>query len=254
MAGLYLQSSLLLGRVLANLPYLLQKGRAIRANVARLPLPQDQPFGIVGEGQLPFRLLVFGESTVAGVGIPHHADALGGACARALAAQHPDLQVKWLAVGKNGLTVAKAIRYFEEQVPAQQTFDMLLIGLGANDVFKFTPVWKWQKDIQKLLQIAAARSPQIVWATVPPVGQFPIFHTPENRKLQQLIARQRQLLELALVNVQQNSAIPFTYVQLDFSFMTDDMFVADGVHPSAKANALWTAEMIKAIGKPLIRR
>lgn len=247
MLSLYWQSAVLLGRVAIDLPRLLPQGHTIRQNVARLPLPQDSPQGTVGSGNSPFRLLVFGESTVAGVGMESHRQALGGAFAHAIAEQYPHLRVEWLSVGKNGLTAAAAVPYFAEHVPAQP-FDLLLIGLGANDVFRFTPAWRWRKHARLLLTLAARRTSRIVWATVPPVGQFPIFDTPEYRLLRQLIERQRQLTERALQDLQRHSAVPFVYPQVTFNLSHADMFIADGVHPSAKANRVWAAAMAAAIG------
>lgn len=242
---LNLRSVALLGKVAANFPQLMRQGNAIRANTVRLPLPEDKPQGSFGNGGQTFKLLAFGESTVAGMGIASYADTLGGVFAQYFATQHPDLQVDWFSVGKNGMRVAEAIPYLQEQVPPTR-FDLLLIGLGANDIFKFTPVWQWRKQVRALLQVAAGYSSHIIWATLPPVGRFPIFNTPDKQLLRQLFDRQRLLLESAIHQEEQRSTIPFVYPKVAFD-LSEDMFVSDGVHPSVKGYRTWVSAMMHYI-------
>lgn len=236
------RSVVLLSKVAANFPQLARQGKAIRANTVRLPLPQDKPQGSFGNGGQPFKMLAFGESTVAGMGISSYADTLGGVFAQYFAAQNADLQVHWLSIGKNGMTVAEAISYFQEQIPPAR-FDLLLIGLGANDIFKFTPVWQWRKHVRTLLQVVSRHSSRIIWATLPPVGCFPIFNTPDKRLLRQLFDRQRLLLESAIHQEEQCSPVPFVYPKVAFD-LSADMFVSDGVHPSVKGYCLWVSAMM----------
>ncbi|WP_250632016.1 SGNH/GDSL hydrolase family protein [Rhodoflexus caldus] len=237
------RSMALLGKVAAHFPKLMRQGNAIRANTVRLPLPQDKPQGSFGNGKHPFKLLAFGESTVAGMGIASYTDTLGGVFAQSFATQNPDLQVDWLSIGKNGLRVGEAISYFREQVPPTR-FDLLLIGLGANDIFKFTPVWQWRKQVRALLQTASGYSTRIIWATLPPVGRFPIFNTPDRQLLRQLFDHQRLLLESAIHREEQCSPVPFIYPKVTFE-LSEDMFVSDGVHPSAKGYRIWVNAMMQ---------
>ncbi len=171
-------SMALLGKVVAHFPKLMQQGNAICANIVRLPLPQDKPQGSFGNGKHPFKLLAFGESTVVGMGIGSYANTPGGVFSQSFATQNPDLQVDWLSIGKNGLRVSEAISYFREQVLPTR-FDLLLIGLGANDIFKFTPVRQWRKQVRALLQTSSAYSTRIIRAMLPwsVVSRFSIRRT-----------------------------------------------------------------------------
>ncbi len=91
---------------LALAPLLLAQGLLTQRRVPRLPGAAGPAFGRV-EGREPMlRLLALGESTVAGVGAPTHAEALAGQLAQALAA-HGGRAVGWRAAGQIGATAAR---------------------------------------------------------------------------------------------------------------------------------------------------
>jgi lysophospholipase L1-like esterase len=84
----------------------------------------------------PAKLLVIGESTVAGLGARTHELALAGQFARHLSS-HTGRRIDWQVVGKNGVTARRTI---DELVPlvADGPFDYILLGIGGNDVMKLS--------------------------------------------------------------------------------------------------------------------
>src|SRR5688572_32862116 len=67
------------------LPILWLQGRHVRRITPRLPEAAGPTLGTIAGAGRPLRLLVIGESTVAGVGAPDHAHALTGQIAASLA-------------------------------------------------------------------------------------------------------------------------------------------------------------------------
>src|SRR5215211_5806274 len=92
--------------VLPFSPFLFLLGQHTRRKVGLLPDAGGAKSGIVGEGRPTSKLLVIGESTVAGLGARTHAKGLAGKFAEELSAkiQKP---VQWFVVGKNGVTAKR---------------------------------------------------------------------------------------------------------------------------------------------------
>ena len=88
------------------LPVLHWQGRRTRARVVRLPEPDDDSRGVVEGGAEPaLRLLMVGESPVAGVGVQSYRQSIAAQTAQALS-KRLARPVCWQAIGKNGATVA----------------------------------------------------------------------------------------------------------------------------------------------------
>src|SRR5262245_23079188 len=87
-------------------PLLYLLGQHTRRKIGLLPEAAGDTTGIVGEGADSVELLVIGESTVAGLGARTHEMALAGQFAHRLA-KRIGKQVKWLAIGKNGVTAKR---------------------------------------------------------------------------------------------------------------------------------------------------
>src|SRR5262245_838679 len=85
------------------MPILWLQGRHVRKHTPRLPGAAGPSVGTCLVAGVPLRLLVIGDSPVAGVGAPDHGHALTGQIAAALA-MRTGRTVDWRAVGKIGAT------------------------------------------------------------------------------------------------------------------------------------------------------
>ncbi len=160
------------------LPILWWQGRHVRKHTPRLPEAAGPTVGTVAAGGVPFRLLVMGESTVAGVGAPDHAHALTGQIAAALVTR-TGRTVHWRAVGKIGATARVARTRLVPEVPPAPV-DMIVLALGVNDVLRFHAPGRWTRDLTQLIADLRERvgTAPVVLASVPPMGRFPAFPQP----------------------------------------------------------------------------
>ena len=88
-------------------PFLYLQGQRTRRNVGVLPGAGGETSGRTGDGIGRSKLLVIGESTVAGLGARSHELALAGQFAARLSPRIGKT-VNWTAVGKNGVTANNA--------------------------------------------------------------------------------------------------------------------------------------------------
>lgn len=214
------------------LPLLLAQGMWLRRRVPRLPEAGGPDQGRVGGGGPPIRLLVLGESTVAGVGVETHEQGLAGHLARRLAAT-TGRGVEWRALGRNGATARITHDELLPRLPAQP-LDAVVIALGVNDVFRMHSPRHWSADLVRLVAgvRALAEPPVLLLAPVPPMDRFPAIPWP----LRTVVgARARRL----------DGAVRRLGLGCSFAWTTPDprQFCADGVHPSAEGYAAWGAAL-----------
>jgi lysophospholipase L1-like esterase len=217
--------------LLSPLLLLWLQGQWVRKRTPRLPDAAGPAFGVVNDGGVLFRLLVVGESTVAGVGAPDHESALTGQIARALALRCGDRAIHWRAVGKSGATARDLLSGDVE--PA----DAIVIALGVNDVLRFGSGQRFASDLKALIAVLRkGRATPVVLAGVPPMGRFPALPQP----LRALLGWRAASLERAarrLDAIHCDSVVEANPV----------MFASDGFHPSPAGYARWGSEIAKVI-------
>ncbi len=224
-------------------PLLAAQGRAVRRTTPRLPGANGAPEGIVNGAPPTLRLLVLGESTVAGVGAPTHAEALTGQLATALAGR---LQraVAWQALGQIGATAADVRRSLIPTL-SPEPVDLALLALGVNDSLRMRSPQRWQRDLVEL--IAALRTrvgpAPIFLAAVPPIGRFPVLPQP----LRAVLGLRAQLLDHAAARLA--SARP-DVIHLPMTLpVTPAQFCPDGFHPGPVGYQAWAALLADGIVK-----
>lgn len=237
------------------LPIVWIQARRVKKTVPRLPEARRNLTGRVGTGEQLINLVALGESTIAGVGVEDHADGVVGHTAKTIE-QLTQKRVEWKVIAKSGYTAQKVSERLVEQLP-EGDISIIVIGLGANDTFAFNPPATWQKHVRQL--IAAIRTKHnecpIVFANMPPVGQFPAFP----RIMQVVLGGLITLHGLALQSlVKQQANVYYVDRRIKFKDWADraggnvsvhDLF-CDGVHPSPVAYALWGRE----IGEYVVER
>lgn len=230
------------------LPLLLAQGRRTRRRTPRLPAAVAPYAGIVGAHHAlpPLTLLALGESTVAGVGVTTHEEAITGQLARALSARLAR-PVSWRACGKNGATVRTGLERLMLQVP-EQPVDIVLVAFGVNDTTAFHSVSRWRADLRALLQALETRCrPGLVLLSgVPPIAEFPALPQP----LRWVMGLKAQALDRAAHALA--ARLPHTH-HVPFALMPRDhgMMAADGYHPSGAGCAAW-AELLAGAGAPFL--
>lgn len=218
---------------LALLPVLLPQALHTRRHALRLePAAGEQQGEVPGShDQAPLRLLVIGESTVAGVGVEQQADGLVAQLAQALAAD--GRAVQWRAVGENGITARQAA---ERLLPLslQAPADLVLLVFGVNDTTHFSSRRAWLDGLRAMVMAWQARGAQVTLSAVPPLARFHALPW----LLRQVLGWRGRLLDRELRELAASLGVRHCAPTLAF----EPAYLArDGYHPSALGYRVWAS-------------
>lgn len=226
---------------LALAPLLLAQGRWARQNIPRLPEPPGAREGVIGEGDVTWRLLVVGDSSAAGVGVGDQRDALAWPLARALAAR-ASRRVTWRLVARSGVTTAQALALLQEQ-EARWPADVAVVVTGVNDVI----------DQVSASRAVAARAAlrdwlkrecavhHIVFTPLPPMGRFAGLPQP----LRWVMGLDAQRHDRALLRWARRQP-DVTHLRLDLP-LDAALLASDGFHPGAPVYRQWSQALAEHI-------
>lgn len=214
------------------LPLALPLALYARRTALRLPIAQGEPSGIAAAhlpGQ-PLRLLLIGESTVAGVGVTTFDQSLAGCLAEALA-ERLRRPVRWRACGENGITAAQA---HERLLPLglAEPADLALLVFGVNDTTHLTSSKRWLQALAAMADALAAQGCRVAFSAVPPLQHFSALPW----LLRQLMGWRASLLDRELKGLAQHLGALHCVLDLPF----EPAYLAeDGYHPSALGYRQW---------------
>ncbi len=225
---------------LALSPVLLAQAAWAMARTPRLPEPEGARHGVVGDGP-PLNVLVLGDSSAAGVGVPVQEAALGGQLALALSERH---QVRWQVVARSGATTAKTREMLADTASQFGPVDVAVTALGVNDVKNGVRLTDWLSDTQSLHEDLRANhgAKQIIVSGLPPLKHFPVLKRPLSTVLHQRALR----FEAALVGALTASKSDALHLPFDLP-MTADVMAEDGFHPGPVIYREWAARVAARI-------
>lgn len=220
------------------LPVLYAQGQFTRFKVGRLPDAGGDTSGQTGDFGETFKLLAIGESSVAGVGATDHTEALTGQFAKHLS-RKIGKTVHWQALGVSGITVRRTLTELVPQIPADNQ-DLIVVALGANDVFGLSSPQTWRRNLSELLKILRTGNPRaaIFVANVPMVRDFIALPNP----LRYVLSR---LAKLHHFNARDLIATLENTLYFDDVKRVSDDFFSDGVHPSPLGYDRWSESMVE---------
>ena len=231
------------GLLLTLAPVALPQALWTRRTALRLPPAEGAQSGLAGAGQAgePLRLLLIGESTVAGVGVEAQEAALAGQLAQALAArlQRP---VAWRACGENGITAGEAC---ERLLPLalSEPADLVLLVFGVNDTTHLSSLARWQDSLRALSRALAARGARVAFTGVPPIQHFSALPW----LLRRLLGLRAALLDGELRRISREEGADYASLELNFSA---DYLARDGYHPSARGYRVWAEGLAERLSVP----
>ncbi len=156
---------------LALSPLLVAQALHVRRRIPRLPEAEGPRAGVAGDGA-PLRLLVVGDSSAAGVGVPTQDHALASPLSRYLS-QATGARVHWRLVARSGVTSAQALALLQDE--PSLAADLAIVVTGVNDVVDQVPSHRAvaaRDAIANFLRNVAGVH-HVVFAPLPPVHQFP---------------------------------------------------------------------------------
>lgn len=237
-----MQKKYLIGGLLVSplLPFLYLQGQFVRLKVGRLPDAGGKNTGIIGEGEETVNFLAIGESTIAGIGAKTHKEAFTGQFAKHLS-RRINKKIKWHAFGVSGITVRRAIQEIIPNIPNEQ-MNVIVVALGANDVFSVSSPKKWRNDITELIYILQKKYPkaEIFFANVPMIRDFLALPNP----LRYVLSRLAKIQHFSTIDLV--SEMERVHYFEDVNRVDDEFFCEDGVHPSVKGYDLWSEAMVES--------
>lgn len=225
---------------LALAPVLLLQGRRVRGLAQRLPEAAGPREAVAGAGSQALRVLLIGDSAIAGVGAADQHEALAGRLAEGLARRLAagEGSVHWRLVARTGATTADAIALLDEAVQARGasiTADVAIVGLGVNDLTGQVPAARWLRTLDTLADRLRERhgARLLLFCGLPPMHLFPLLPQPLRWYLGSAARRyDRALAHWTL------GRPGFAHVPMPA--MTDPTLMAvDGFHPGPGAYAVW---------------
>ncbi|MGJ8621680.1 MAG: SGNH/GDSL hydrolase family protein [Yoonia sp.] len=219
------------------MPVLIGQAIHLRRTVRSLPEPAGDRSGTVGSGP-PLRVLVIGDSSAAGVGVAQQDDALLGQIISRLSQSYT---ISYDLVAVIGAKTSTALGWLSD-LP-QDHYDVVVTGLGVNDVTKATTLRRFLKGQQQLMARFREdyRAKLVVVAGLPPVGDFPLLPNPVRWVLGRQSIRFDRYLR-ALVARTPDCEV----VTLDMRLNAQNM-AADGFHPGPEVYAAWAHEVTEII-------
>lgn len=224
-------------------PVIYAQGKKLRRETPRLPdaaLPWTghvpAPAGSVPATPgvpSPLRLLVFGDSTAAGVGTDTQDAALPGNLARELSARW-NVAVDWRAVGENGATARDLIERFLDDATSEP-FDFVFLSVGANDALGLRSRGSFGGDIRRIIARLLEIHPEatIMMSSLPAFFRFELLPHPLKWNLylhsQSLEAEARGI-------VAQNDGVIMSPPPPPYS---EGFFASDLFHPSEQGYRDW---------------
>lgn len=234
--AVYLISGVL---ILPFMPLLYRQGQKTRRKVGLLPGAGGKTTGTIRNEDESVKLLVIGESTVAGLGARTHEFALAGQFAKRLSSRIGKT-VNWKVIGRNGVTARRTIDELVPLIP-NETYDYILVGLGGNDVMKLSSPRKWRRDMTELLGILRKRNPDAIFflSNCPMIKLSPAIPHPIKFLLWEL----SKLHDANIKDLISKMDRVFYYHQPRNIVL--EGFFADGIHPSEKGYSDWSESMMK---------
>lgn len=221
-------------------PVLAVQGRQVEQTMPKLPEatgPRQGGAGTTGE-TIPQRLLVFGESTAAGVGVETVEQSI--ACGLVDALGERGRPFHYEIVGRTGTTAHKA--RLDLLPHTGGPYDLVVVMLGVNDVLAMTPAGTWRQAVSGVVDTLLTRmSPggRLIITGVPRVDTFPILPQP----LRSILGLHARGLDAELVTIARRHP---RVTHLPVPPVPHPRFVStDGFHPSALGYSRWVAELLE---------
>lgn len=224
----------------AGFPVLLFQALWVHRYALRLPVAEGDDRGVANNQatQTPIRLLVLGESTVAGVGVGRCEHALPARLAERLARQWRT-RVTWQARGETGLRARQTSLWLVDE-PGEMPWDLVVLVFGVNDVTALTSLKQWQCAMAALIDHFHSRAAQVICTAVPPMQNLTVLP----QFLRHMLGWRASLLAHSLQTLCRcHDAV---YCPLP-SFMPPDCLAEDGYHPSKNGYEAWADHLAAQI-------
>jgi len=223
---------------LALSPLLFRQGRVYLSHLPKLDEAQGKWKGLV-DGPDQLRLLVFGDSTVAGVGVDDQSDGLASALASEISTGL-GRGVRWKAIARSGVSSGELRNYFLPRA-ARGSYDVVFISIGVNDVLHLRRRGQFERDLRAILETLSLSSPNATFliAGIPRLERFDSLPDP----LGTVLGARGHRLNGGAHEVL--GAFPSAVHVPPWPIDTPGFFAIDNFHPSAIGYAAWARQSVR---------
>lgn len=229
------------------LPVLYLQSKRIRASVPILPEARGNHGVTSNTRDRSIKMLLLGESTIAGVGVETQEEGFAGTLAAELS-HRLGIGIEWFVHARSGYTAKIVTQKLLPNIE-EKNFDLIVIGLGGNDAFTLNTIRGWRKDIGELIKQLRRQfgNVPIFFANMPPIKEFPAFTSLIKFSLGNLVELFGEALVKLLVrfeNVYYSSEVITVdgWVQKLGIKPEQNTFFSDGVHPSKLTYQTWAKD------------
>ena len=222
---------------IAFLPVLYVQGLFVRWNTVKLHEPAGPREGVIGDGP-DLRVLILGDSSAAGVGTQDQSQALSGQMA-AILKHH--VRLDWQLVARSGDTTPMALDHVKEAAP--RPVDLVVVGLGVNDILHGTHQAAWLRQTQDLIDHLTGPygATHVYLSGIPPVIQFPRLPQPLRWVLGHRAAQFDRALRVYVKDMPHVSMIAADMP------MEGDVMSEDGFHPGPIVFTAWANSVTRRV-------
>lgn len=195
-----------------------------RSGIARPTSDPAQSIDEDGKPFAPFRLVVVGDSMVAGCGVDSQEEALTPRIAQRMS-ERSGRPTLWRTHARLGATIRRVRHRFIPEVTGE--VDLLLICVGSNDVMTRRCVEEWDEDLRTVLAQASLRARQVVMISPGQPHKSPRLPKTLRSVLAERIDEQvaRSMATCAELGV--------PYLNLAHTELVPEFWANDGFHPGA---------------------
>ncbi|RSX49170.1 lipase [Bifidobacterium castoris] len=189
------------------------------------------------------KLIVVGDSMVAGCGVPEQSQGFPAQLARAMA-KASGRHVHWAAYGKLGATMRRVRYRLLPQVKADGgRADILVLCAGSNDIMAMRSGKEWEADLRAAVAEAKQLADHVVTLSSGQPHNSPVLGNALKKALRIRIADQTRISR----HVCADEHVP--YIALAFAPIGDPkvFWSHDGFHPSARGYAVMVGYIVSAM-------
>lgn len=224
-------------RAAALAPIILPEALWVRRTVPKLPEPPGERQGHAGRGPM-LRLLLAGDSSVAGVGAASQDEALLGQLVKLL---KPEFSVEWTLVATSGHKTIDTVGALARLDAAP--YDVAVTALGVNDSIAMTTLPMWRRRQARLREMLRQKFGvrTVICTGLPPVHAFPALPQPLRWHFGLRATQFSRVLENDI------RLDPDTHF-IDVRFTSDiSLMASDGFHPGPAVYAEWARRVADVI-------
>lgn len=194
--------------------------------------------------QGPLRVVMLGDSTVAGLGAPTEEESLPVQTAQRVA----DLLSRPVAVRGLGVSGARTFDVASSQIPLIDDADVVVIVIGSNDVTHATPPWRFDEQTRDMLAAAVERSGgPVVLGGIPLFGSATALAQPLRAVVDAYAKPLRGIQAKTAANTPGVTFVNIAELASPRFRGVPDAMSDDGFHPAPVGYGFWADALAPAI-------